>query len=192
MCRKQRAAEECRISCRRSLHRAVRNGARSRSGRPFRRRQRPRLDFCARGSTFRQRCSALRTSAASEGSLKRALRRAFPRGSGKRTRRCSADTPLLRRSTKTTSQAARDISTASFQSMKTQRFRSTVCCGTMKNRSTKSPRFCTARRQASRCCSLPILTAWHMCPTHRPLSPTTAEIPVNGIRRWMRRAMTAR
>lgn len=40
--------------------------------------------------------------------------------------------------------------------------------------------------------SLPILTAWHMCPTHRSLSPTTAEIPVNGIRRWMRRAMTAR
>lgn len=69
---------------------------------------------------------------------------AFPRGSGKRTRRCWADTPLLQRSTKTTSQAVRDIFTASFRSMKTQRFRSTVCCGTMKNRSTKSLRSCTA------------------------------------------------
>ena len=44
-------------------------------------------------------------------------------------------------------------------------------------------------RSESRCCSLQILTALHMRPTPRSLSPTTTGIPVNGSRPSTRRAI---
>lgn len=55
-----------------------------------------------------------------------------------------------------------------------------------KHRPTRSRRYSTGRRAASRCCSLQISTALHMRPTPRSLSPTTTGIPANGTPRLMR------
>lgn len=54
-----------------------------------------------------------------------------------------------------------------------------------KPRPTRSLRFSTDRKPANRCCCLQIWTALHMRRIHRFLSPTAAEISVNGTRRSM-------